>query len=316
MPRRAPVSVLVYHPDEAQAYARLVRAPRGQIRLRVASSPAEAKAYVEEMEVLYTWGFRPQLLPLARRLRWVQVMGAGVDGFLDAPFPPKVVLTRAEGVFGPWMAEYTFGWLLWGTQHMEVVRANQRVRRWEPHPPSLLRGKTLAVVGLGSIGRAIARVGRAFAMRVIGMNRSGRRVPEVERVFRRAGFRELLGTSDYVVLALPLTPETRGLLGEAELRAMRPEAWLVNLGRGALVQEGALVRALSERWIAGAVLDVFTGEPLPVEHPFWGMPNVVVTPHISGPSDPAEIAPIFNENLRRYLRGQALRGRVDLKRGY
>lgn len=316
MPSKPPASVLVYHPDEAQAYARLVRAPRGRIRLRVASTPAEALPYVEEMEVLYCWDFPPQLLPQARRLRWVQVMGAGVDRFLDAPFPPKVVLTRAEGVFGPWMAEYTFGWLLWATQRMEPFRTAQRLRQWEPAPPTLLRGKTLGIVGLGSIGRAIARVARAFSMRVIGVSRTGRPVPEAERVYRRPGFHEFLAASDYVVLAVPLTPETRGLIGEAELHAMRPEAWIVNLGRGALIQDAALVRAIHERWIAGAVLDVFVQEPLPTEHPYWGMPNVVVTPHVSGPSDPAEIAPIFNENLQRFLAGRVLRGRVDIRRGY
>jgi glyoxylate/hydroxypyruvate reductase A len=243
-------------------------------------------------------------------------MGAGVDRFLDAPFPPKVVLTRVEAAFGPWMAEYTLGWLLWSAQHMEAFRAAQRARQWEPVMPTLLQGKTLGVVGLGSIGRAIGRLGRAFAMRVLGMNRSGRKIPEVERVYRRAGLRELLRASDYVVLAVPLTPETRGLIGEAELRAMRPGALLVNVGRGNLVQEDALVRALQERWIAGAVLDVFAEEPLPPAHPFWGMPNVVVTPHISGPNDPPDIAAVFNDNLRRFLAGRALRGRVDIRRGY
>ena len=308
--------MLVYHPDEAQAYARLIRAPRGRVRIRVASTPTEALPYVEEMDILYTWGFPAELLPRTRRLRWIQVMGAGVNSFLDAPFPPKVVLTRVEDVFGPWMAEYTFGWLLWGTQQMEGFRAAQRGRRWEPVNPTLLRGRTLGIVGLGSVGRTIARLGRALGMRVVGMNRSGRRVPEVEHVYRRANFRELLHASDYVVLAAPLTPETRGLLGEAELRAMRPSAWLVNVGRGGLVQEEALVRAVSERWIGGAVLDVFAKEPLPPDHPFWGMPNVVVTPHTSGPSIPEEIAPIFNDNLHRFLQGRALKGRVDLRRGY
>ena len=119
-----------------------------------------------------------------------------------------------------------------------------------------------------------------------------------------------------MVLVAPLTPETRGMLGEPELHTMKPESWLVNLGRGSLIQEPALIRALQERWIAGAVLDVFSEEPLPAEHPFWGMPNVVVTPHISGPSLPEEIAPIFNENLRRFLGGRPLRGRVDTRRGY
>jgi phosphoglycerate dehydrogenase-like enzyme len=316
MSSQGPVSVLVYHPDEAQTYARLIRAPRGRVRIRVASSPAEALPYIEEMDVLFTWGFPSQLLPGARRLRWVQVMGAGVDRFLDAPFPPRVILTRAEGVFSPWMTEYTFAWLLWGTQHLEPLRAAQRAQRWEPMWPTLLRGRTLGVIGLGSIGRRIARVGRAFDMRVIGMNRSGRRVPEVERIYRRAAVRDLLRAADFVVLVAPLTPETRGMIGEAELRAMRPAAWLVNIGRGALIQEDAFVRALRERWIAGAVLDVFPEEPLPPTHPFWELPNVIVTPHISGPSDPAEIAPIFNENLQRFLHGRPLRGRVDLRRGY
>ncbi len=316
MPPKAPVSVLVYHPDEAQTYARLVRAPRGRVRVRMASTPAEAMPYVGEMEVLYGWGFPTNLLPLAGRLRWIHVMGAGVDRFLDAPFPPKVVLTRVEGVFGPWMAEYALGWLLWTTQRMEAFRAAQRMRRWEPIDPSRLRGRTLGMVGLGSIGRAIARVARGFSMHVIGVSRSGRRVTEAERVYRRPAFHEFLAASDYVVLAVPLTPGTRGLIGEAELRAMRPESWLVNIGRGGLIQDDPLVRALHERWIAGAVLDVFSEEPLPAEHPFWGMPNVVVTPHISGPSDPAELAPLFNENLRRFLDGRALRGRVDIRRGY
>jgi phosphoglycerate dehydrogenase-like enzyme len=135
-------------------------------------------------------------------------------------------------------------------------------------------------------------------------------------VYRRPSFHEFLAASDYVVLVAPLTPETRGMLGEPELHAMRPDSWLVNLGRGSLIQEPALVRALQERWIAGAVLDVFAEEPLPTEHPFWGMANVVVTPHISGPSVPEEIAPTFNENLRRFLTGRPLRGRVDIRRGY
>jgi phosphoglycerate dehydrogenase-like enzyme len=316
MPPKGPVSVLVYHPDEAQAYARLVRTPRGQVRLRVASTPETALPFVEEMDVLYTWGFPTELLPMARRLRWVQVMGAGVNAFLDAPFPPKVVLTRVEGVFGPWMAEYVFGWLLWASQRTETFRIAQRLRRWEPVNPLLLRGKTLGIVGVGSIGRVVASVGRAFQMRVLGLSRTGRRVPEVDRVYRRPAFHEFLGASDYVVLVVPLTPETRGMLGEPELHAMKPEAWIVNLGRGSLIQEPALVRALQERWIAGAVLDVFSEEPLPTEHPLWGMPNVVVTPHISGPSLPEEIAPIFNENLRRFLNGRPLQGRVDIRRGY
>jgi len=215
MPPKGPVSVLVYHPDEAQAYARLIRAPRGQLRIRVAANPEAALPYVEEMDILYTWGFPTHLLPRAKRLRWVQVMGAGVNSFLDTPFPPKVALTRAEGVFGPWMAEYTFGWLLWASQRTELLRGAQRLRRWEPVATSLLRGKTLGIVGIGSIGRVIASVGRAFGMRVLGLSRTGRKIPEIDRVSRQPDFNAFLSASDYVVLVVPLTPATRGIMASA-----------------------------------------------------------------------------------------------------
>ncbi len=312
---RDPITVLLYHPDEADEYAELVRAPRGAIRLHVASTREEAALLIAEAEVLYAWGFPVELLRHARRLRWVQVMGAGVDRFLKAPLPPEVKLTRAA-VFGTWMAEYTLGWLLWVTLRMEAVRQAQAARRWAPFNADRLHSRTLGILGAGSIGRAIARATKGFGMRVTGVNRSGKPVAGVDRVYRRGALRAFLRDADWVVLALPLTPETRGIIGEAELRAMKPSAWLVNIGRGALVEEATLIQALQERWIAGAILDVFAREPLPPEHPLWGLPNVVVTPHIAGPSDPAEIAPIFNENLRRYLAGRRLLGLVDRRRGY
>lgn len=313
---RGPVSVLLYHPDAAADYARLVRAPRDRIRLHVASTREEAVPHLPEAEVLYTWGFPGELLPRAKRLRWVQIMGAGVDRFLTAPLPPDVKLTRALGVFGPWMAQYTLGWLLWVTLRMEAVRQAQQARRWAPFNADRLHGRTLGILGAGSIGRAIARAARAFGMRVTGVTRSGRRVAGVDRVYGRGALRAFLREADYVVVVLPLTPETRGIIGEPELRAMKPSAWLVNIGRGPLVDEAALIRALRERWIAGAILDVFPKEPLPPEHPLWALPNVVVTPHIAGPSTPEEIAPIFNANLRRYLAGRRLLGLVDRRRGY
>ncbi|MBI2461097.1 MAG: D-2-hydroxyacid dehydrogenase [Candidatus Rokubacteria bacterium] len=313
---RGPVSVLLYHPDAAADYARLVRAPRDRIRLHVASTREEAELHLAEAEVLYTWGFPGELLPRAKRLRWVQIMGAGVDRFLTAPLPPGVKLTRAPGVFGPWMAQYALGWLLWVTQRMEAVRQAQQARRWAPFNADRLHGRTLGILGAGSIGRAIARAARAFGMRVTGVTRSGRRVAGVDRVYGRGALRAFLREADWVVVVLPLTPETRGIIGEPELRAMKPSAWLVNIGRGALVEEAALIRALQERWIAGAILDVFPKEPLPPEHPLWALPNVVVTPHIAGPSTPEEIAPIFNANLRRYLADRRLLGLVDRRRGY
>jgi glyoxylate/hydroxypyruvate reductase A len=151
---------------------------------------------------------------------------------------------------------------------------------------------------------------------VIGVTRSGRGPREAERVYRTAARRSALARADFVVLTLPLSDATRGLLGAAELGAMKASAWLINVARGPIVDEAALLSALRRGRLGGAVLDVFDIEPLPPEHPFWGMDNVVVTPHISGPSTPREIGPIFADNLRRYIAGRPLRHQVDRTRGY
>lgn len=311
-----PRVVLLYHPDEAEAYARLVKAPRGSIRLHTCRTRAQAEAVVREAEILYAWNFPADLLPRAGRLRWIQVMGAGVERFLAPELPRSVRITRATGIFGPWIAEYTLAWCGWVTQRLERIRQDQRARRWAPPPPDRLRGKTLAVVGLGDIGQEIARVGRAIGMRVIGVSRRGRRAPGVHAVYRPAALGRALAGCDFAVVTLPLTRDTLGLIGQRDLRAMKPSAWVLNIGRGPVIQERALLHALDERWIAGAILDVFDAEPLPAGHPFWKRENVVVTPHVAGPSIPDEIAPIFNDNLRRYLSGRRLRHLVDRAHGY
>ena len=243
-------------------------------------------------------------------------MGAGVERFLVPELPPRVIVTRAAGIFGPWMAEYTLGWCLWVSQRIELFRGQQRERRWAPADPLRLQGATLCVVGLGDIGRHLARAARSLRMRVIGVTRSGRPVPAAERIYRPRAIRTALARADFVVLTAPLSPETRGLIGEPELAAMKPSAWLINIARGPVVEAKALIRALRERRIGGAVLDVFDTEPLPPEHPLWELDNVAITPHIAGPSIRAEIAPIFNDNLRRYAAGRRLRHVVDRTRGY
>ncbi|OGK92988.1 MAG: hypothetical protein A2W08_08860, partial [Candidatus Rokubacteria bacterium RBG_16_73_20] len=257
------------------------------------------------------------LLAKAGRLRWLQVMGAGVDWALVPELPPRVVVTRAPGVFGPWMAEYVVGWCAWVTQRMATYLEAQRQRRWIDHIlPDRLLGKTLAIVGLGDIGRTVARAARALGMRVLGVSRSGRPLREADRVYRMGALRAALRQADFVVVLLPLTPQTRGLIGPDAFDAMKPTAWLLNIARGAVVNEPALIDALRDHRIAGAILDVFAIEPLPPYHSLWGLDNVVITPHISGPSTPEEIAPIFNDNLARWLAGRPLRHVVDRKAGY
>ena len=308
-------TVLVYHGDPR--YAKLVRVPKGRAVVRAAATPSEAATLVGDAEILYAWKFPPQLYAKAQRLRWLQAMGAGVDWALVPDLPSGVILTRAPGVFGPWMAEYVIGWCSWVTQRVETYREAQRQRRWlDQVLPDRLLGKTLAIVGLGDIGRDVARAARVFGMRVLGVSRRGRPVREVERVYPVGQMARALRQADFVVILLPLTPETRGIIGADAFAAMKPTAWLVNVARGAVVNEAALLEALEQRRIAGAILDVFATEPLPPYHPLWRMDNVAITPHISGPSTPEEIAPVFNDNLTRYLAGRPLRHVVDRTLGY
>lgn len=305
--------ILVYYPDagEARAYADLIRLPSRAFRVHVASTPEQAAGPGALAEIFYCWGPPRPLLAGAKRLRWIQCMGAGVERLLVPELPAGVRITRAAGIFGPWMAEYTLAWCLWTTQKIDRFRASQRQRRWAPVDPVPLRGQTLCVVGLGDIGGSIAKLARALGMRVIGVTRSGRGSRDALRVYRTTALRAALARADFVVLTLPLSDETRGLVGPAELAAMKPTAWLLNLARGPIVDEAALLAALRARRIGGAVLDVFDTEPLPTDHPLWGFDNVVVTPHISGPSTPREIGPIFNDNLRRYAANRPLRHTVD-----
>ena len=317
MARSRPLEVLVYDPTDASRYAELIRAPRGRVTVHVASTQEEAAPHIATTDILYAWKPPLDLYARAGRLRWLQAMGAGVDWALVPELPPGVIVTRAPGVFGPWMAEYVLGWCLWVTQRMENYRRAQARREWIQHvPPERLAGKTIAIVGLGDIGRIVARTARAQGLRVIGVTRSGRCVAGVDRVYPRRELRRALGAADFVVLVVPLNEHTRGMIGAAELAALRPTAWLLNIARGAIVNEGALIQALERRTIAGAILDVFPTEPLPPDHPLWALDNAVITPHISGPNMPEEIAPVFNDNLARHLAGRPLRHVIDRRRGY
>ncbi len=313
-----PLAVLVYHQSfDARQYAALIRAPKARVRVLVATSASEAAAMAGEADVLYAWKFPRELYPKMARLRWLQAMGAGVDWALGPELPPGIVVTRAPGVFGSWMAEYVIGWCAWLTQRTELYRRAQRERRWVGDVlPERLRGKTMVIVGLGDIGRTIAGAARALGMRVVGVSRSGRPVAGVARTYRVSALRRALAEADWAVLAVPLVADTRGLIGDRELAALPSHAWLVNVARGPVVDEAALVRALTAGRLGGAVLDVFATEPLPADSPLWGFDNVVITPHISGPSVPDEIAPIFNDNLARFLAGRRLRHVVDTRRGY
>src|SRR6266699_3881968 len=267
---------------------------------------------------------------LAPHLRWLQCSSAGVDGLrptgvLDTD--SGVIVTTATGIHATIISEYVFGSILMFNRNWpEMVRLQDRhiwprSASWYNLGARELVDQALGIIGLGHIGRRVAQLGQAFGMHVLATRRTvsdGEKDPDVDELYPMEQLQELLRLSDYVVLAVPLTQGTEKLIGEAELRAMRPNAYLVNIARGRVVDEKALIRALQERWIAGAGLDVTEEEPLPANSPLYSMPNVILTPHISGLSAHYDkrLTALFAENLQRYRSGQPLRNRYDPERGY
>lgn len=318
-----------------ESTVRRIEAVSGRLRVDQASSwvVAEKKGdfshrealtgLLREAEIVYGWihQFPKDLMERTSRLKWIQVMSAGVDLLPERILKSPLRIATASGLHGTPMGEVVLEMMLMLVKDASACLAMKQAREWRRFKPKLLRGQTVGVLGLGVIGREIARLCKAFGMKVVGIRRSGGEgdiLPEVDRVYGPEGLAELLAESDFVVLALPLTHETRGWIGEKELRHMKPTACLINVARGAIVDEAALIRALAEQRIAGAGLDVFVQEPLPPESGFYALSNVIFSPHISGemPDYEARATDVFCENLRRYLTGQPFVHEVDKQKGY
>lgn len=255
-------------------------------------------------------------LPHLPRLVWTQLTWAGVEPMLDPALRRDYVLTNIRGVFGPLMSEYVFGYLLAIERKIVPRLEAQRAGRWDATLPGTLRGKTLGLVGVGSIGAHLAATGKHFGMRVHGYTRSSRDCRDVDLYFHGAEKAAFAAGLDYLVAVLPNTDDTRAIVDDEMLSALPARAVVVNVGRGRTVEEAALVAALTAGRLAGAVLDVFPEEPLPEASPFWATPNTWITSHTSAPSFPADIVDVFVENYRRFHRGDLLLHRVDFERGY
>jgi glyoxylate/hydroxypyruvate reductase len=287
------------------------------VSLPLATEPDEA--VLARCEALLAWRPPPGLARRAPRLRWIQSLTAGVEQWLASPdLPPNVVLTCARGTHRLQMPENILGALFLITKQLAGIVLDQRERRWRRRVNETLAGKTLGILGLGAIGTELARKAAALEMRVIGTRRSAGTVPHVDRVYGADGTNAVLAAADFVVLLLPSTAETRGLLDGAALDAMKPTAWLLNFGRGDLVVEADLVKAVASRRIAGAVLDVFPAEPLPADSPLWTTDGIVIFPHVGGlhPERDTLVAELFGDNVRRFVAGEPLREVVDRARGY
>ena len=284
------------------------------------SDPADVAAHAGGFDLAFGEPslLRP-LLPALTSLRWLQATWAGVEPLLDPALRRDYILTNARGVFGGLMSEYVFAYLLAHERRIFEKHASQVDGRWDATHPGTLRGKQMGLLGVGTIGAALAKTAKHFGMRVKGYTRASEDSPDVDEYFH--GPMEQVRTVfaadlDYLVSVMPATPESRHLVDAVLLRALPPHAVFVNPGRGGVVDEPALAAALAEGRLAGAVLDVFQEEPLPRDHVFWRTPNLLITSHTAALSVPADIAPVFIENYRRLLRGEPLQYRVSFELGY
>ena len=274
-------------------------------------------------DVLFAWRFPLNLPSRAPRLRWVQWIGAGVDilgrvGLLES----DVMVTNAVGINTTAVGEWGFCLMMMLAKKAPRFMADKGAHHWEPLVTSELNGKTVGIVGLGRIGSKVAGLARAFGMRVLAteklMTRREKDVAGVDEVFPLDEFLQMLPECDFVILTVPLTSETRGLIGEAELKAMKPTSYIINVARGPVIKQAVLIQALKEGWIAGAGLDVFEVEPLPPESELWELPNVIISPHTAPYIErhTALLTELFCENLRRFLNGEELINVVDKKREF
>ena len=278
-------------------------------------------AAIPDTEVVFG-DFNRSLFDAAEHLRWVQVLGAGVDGLLFREFVESdVVLTSAKGFVGPHLADQTWALLLGLIRGVgRAVRERTWENRWSIRDETWeLAGRILGIIGLGGTGVDVARRAQGFDMRVIAVDPEDVDPPSfVHEVWKMDRFYDLLTDSDIVSICAPLTEETRGMFDDEAFRHMKPSALLINVTRGKIVDEGSLLRALEEGWIGGAGLDVTPDEPLPQDSPLWDMPNVIVTPHVAGgsPNRDDRTVGLFCDNLERFLVGKPLLSVIDKRKGY
>jgi phosphoglycerate dehydrogenase-like enzyme len=273
-------------------------------------------------EVLFATRIPPEVVKRAPRLRWIQFTSAGVDHLWQPSLgEANIAVTTTRGIHASPMAEFVMSCVLAFEKGVPRMLRSQAQRRWDRFMVEELLGKTMVLLGIGEIGRGVARLAKAFGIRTVGVGRRETRdepAPELDEQLSAAVLPGVLVRADYVVASLPLTARTRGSLNEQTFRAMKPSSVFVNVGRGRTVDEAALVRALREGWIGAAALDVFEQEPLPAASPLWELPNVLISPHMG--SDTARymerMTEVLYDNLVRYAEGLPLRNVVDPREGY
>lgn len=311
-------NVLIFG-SESESYRRELATAVPQLSVTAVKDETAFARALPAADILIAPRFPLAHLPQARSLRWFQCSNAGIDFMVPAKDRVgSIVVTNARGIHGEAMADYTIGMIVALHWDFPALFRDQQAKHWGSKYVSPLSSRTIGVIGLGAIGGVIAERAAAMGMTVLGVKRQPSPVSGVSRVYAPNQLAEVLPLCDYVVLIMPLTKETQGMIGARELAMVKPGCFLINIARGAVIDEPAMIAALQQGRLGGAALDVFATEPLPQDSLLWTMPKVIVTPHISGNPDEYQrrVIEIFAENLRRWRAGETLRNVVDLARGY
>jgi phosphoglycerate dehydrogenase-like enzyme len=293
--------------QRAEEYKKALSSKFPEVVIHAATQEAAVGKFIEETDILMTIRISDDLIKKASKLKWIHAITTGVDYLVNLPSLRKeVILTSTRGIHGPQVSEMAFLLMLALNRNFPQVVRNQDKGAWERWPGKLLWKKKVGILGVGVIGEEIARKCKAFGMEVFGIDIIRRKLDCVDVFYGPEDIVKVAREVDYLVIVAPNTPETEKIVDSKVLSAMKPTAFLLNLGRGELVDEEALIRALKSGKIAGAGLDTYLQEPLPKGHPFWGMKNAIVSPHVAGMSDiyVEQALTIFEENLRRFIKGE------------
>jgi D-2-hydroxyacid dehydrogenase (NADP+) len=307
--------VLIYltmlPPPECKRCYDFVRGEFPVLDVALAQKPDDVGAHIGEAEILITFGAHlgldaDNILGRGKKLKWVMALGTGIDHITDVPsLRQEAMVTNMHGMHGVPMTEAALSLMLALAREMPRMMHNQQERHWERYGARLLYGKTVGIFGVGAIATVLGPVCKAFGMTVIGISSATRALPGFERIVHRDELASVIGAIDHFVILTPLTDETRNIVDGRMLAAMKPSAFLINLARGGIVDEAVLIEALRARRLGGAAIDVFVKEPLPADHPFWGMDNVILSPHIGAFNADyiSQVLPFVKENLTHYLAG-------------
>jgi D-2-hydroxyacid dehydrogenase (NADP+) len=304
------ILILLTLPEQVrQQYLEGVSALSKNIKVSLVDHHSKVDPFIETADILITFGpmMAEHVLEKAKRLQWIQALGTGVDGITNRPSLGKgVTVTNLHGIHGPPVSEAALSMMFALSRGLWRVYENQLLGKWEKKiAPTLLHGKTVVIYGTGVIAAELAPKCKALGMRVIGISTTVREIDGFDEVHTRQDALGPIAQADYLVLLTPYTPETHGIINEETFSVMKRSSYLINLARGGVVHEGDLIKALNNKTIQAAALDVFEQEPLPAEHVFWGMRNVIVTPHEGGFYDGyvQEAIPVIQTNLQCFERG-------------